>query len=66
MSKTNPLRRVTENSGGLWWDHDDPGVDGTQGLDGLIGAPGSHRNGGDTPQGYKLVLPPDTTHLTQF
>src|SRR4051812_15984346 len=62
MPKWNPTKAPNgDDSGALWWDHDDPGGDGHDGLDGLPGATGRQGdNGGDTPQGYKLILPPDT------
>jgi hypothetical protein len=57
--KWNPPKAPNGNdSGALWWDHDDPGVDGHQGEDGLPGAPGQDgQNGGNTPQGVKLIIP---------
>lgn len=61
--KWNPPKAPNGNDGGaLWWDHDDPGVEGHQGEDGLWGAPGRDGlNGGHTPQGVKLIIPSDTT-----
>ena len=63
MPKFNPPKAPNGNDGGaLWWDHDDPGVEGHQGYDGIGGAIGQDGlNGGDTPQGVKLIIPSDTT-----
>src|SRR5436305_34718 len=57
--KWNPPKAPNGNdSGALWWDHDDPGGDGHQGEDGLGGASGEDgQNGGDTPNGVKLIIP---------
>src|SRR5258708_40277568 len=65
MPKWNPQKAANGNDGGaLWWDHDDPGADGHQGLGGIPGAPGADAvNGGDTPQGVKLIIPSDTTGI---
>jgi hypothetical protein len=59
MPKWNPPKAANgDDSGALWWDHDDPGAGGHQGPDGLMGAPGPDgANGGDTPQGVKLIIP---------
>jgi len=45
------------DSGALWWDHDDdatPGSNGGQGFTGAVGTDG--KNGGSTPPLFKLTL----------
>ena len=65
MPKFNPPKGANGNDGGaLWWDHDDAGATGNQGYGGLPGGIGTDgRNGGNTPQGVRLVIPSDTTGI---
>jgi len=46
-----------DDSGALWWDHDDAGQNGHQGYDGaqgVLGGPGA--NGGSTPFGVRFTI----------
>jgi hypothetical protein len=58
--RTGPqsTKAANANDGGsLWWDHDDPGVNGHQGYSGTQGIPGDMGlDGGDTPIGVRFTI----------
>jgi hypothetical protein len=65
-SKLVPIKADGNASGALWRDHHGPSQPGGQGNGGWAGVSGRDGlNSDDTPQGYKLFIPPDTdTRLT--